>query len=1042
MVFDATTKAFNLSGPAHDRSSDPSTSAVPTPPTGIARPVKRRRTTQPRTMSSTPTSSPAPTPVIDLDALDAARRRASSRVMSLWESLAEKYARPIEEDDEIDILTGKICKDRGVLRSVSERGWKIGSFGEALEVEPLVLVSEGETETGASEADDEGEGDDDTEGEGTEGVEGTEEVEEDPLGSWSYDWQYRALPPPRPELSPQDAEDLKEFLAAENAIRESLRKSGKRPESDDDDIVYLGDSLHNTDGTLRNDETSDDEFASMVMTDNSTIRYMKYEDDDDELDDVEPMASILGALALSRTPKKQTSVLSTRQPKDEDMDSKHVPLLTSPQDNNANRNHPDVGSQASAIRSPPGISCANSCSGISADDDLIVIDSDSDDEPGPTNNSGLKSEISAGSFSQHVAPPANTPISSVQARHRPSNIPTVGSAVALSNDHSPAVRLNRLSRTPVAGAASLLNSSTAQHRSPKSLPGSPTGNSLVTGKYISKHGSAGLTPRSRTPRSETKTTTTHAPPQSSVRNSGSVLEPHTPIKNESSLSFIGEADPCHNPSDVQAHGSKSSTGTTRQKNPLSKTGSEEMQTVAARQSSSSHRGARSSEPSTSTPTTSPSSQSKSPIKRRKKAVVVEVVLPTPRKAPKVKTELTTPSLPLTPKDKGLDTARTASNERSHLESNGSARGSEQPVPAPASSYTKVNSLLIVRSGVESGSKRKRSLDGAELTESADSSLEPRGNIILMEPRAAPHHTCYSSDSIERNRPAICCSTHPQQYSGLYSHAPVPSQPAHTHSTHHYPNLPVYQHQHQHQHLHTHLPYPLPQLPFTANELTEAAFKLIHGLSTFHQPSGTNGSSGSGSSFWFPGAQFPFGFAGTGSGRAGPSSEALAPKLEEPPSQEKMSNEFIPSSQEHERKAETLCMPLDEKPSKLVSTGSNQTAPSLPYPKNLALATPNSSLGRDTYNDETAGLSAVTPPDSLNSEMKVPEREMSVIDIDSDSDDELAICDAGAGSMRWEPPIKKEADFGDGPKKHPDSSKLSMNGRASTRISPVKLKRMT
>ncbi|KAF8758476.1 Centromere protein Scm3 [Rhizoctonia solani] len=901
MVFDATTKAFNLSGPAHDRSSDPSTSAVPTPPTGIARPVKRRRTTQPRTMSSTPTSSPAPTPVIDLDALDAARRRASSRVMSLWESLAEKYARPIEEDDEIDILTGKICKDRGVLRSVSERGWKIGSFGEALEVEPLVLVSEGETETGASEADDEGEGDDDTEGEGTEGVEGTEEVEEDPLGSWSYDWQYRALPPPRPELSPQDAEDLKEFLAAENAIRESLRKSGKRPESDDDDIVYLGDSLHNTDGTLRNDETSDDEFASMVMTDNSTIRYMKYEDDDDELDDVEPMASILGALALSRTPKKQTSVLSTRQPKDEDMDSKHVPLLTSPQDNNANRNHPDVGSQASAIRSPPGISCANSCSGISADDDLIVIDSDSDDEPGPTNNSGLKSEISAGSFSQHVAPPANTPISSVQARHRPSNIPTVGSAVALSNDHSPAVRLNRLSRTPVAGAASLLNSSTAQHRSPKSLPGSPTGNSLVTGNAWEQ-----------------------------------ILDWDNATKK-----------------------------------PLSKTGSEEMQTVAARQSSSSHRGARSSKPSTSTPTTSPSSQSKSPIKRTKKAVVVEVVLPTPRKAPKVKTELTTPSLPLTPKDKGLDTARTASNERSHLESNGSARGSEQPVPAPASSYTKVNSLLIVRSGVESGSKRKRSLDGAELTESADSSLEPRGNIILMEPRAAPHHTCYSSDSIERNRPAICCSTHPQQYSGLYSHAPVPSQPAHTHSTHHYPNLPVYQHQHQHQHLHTHLPYPLPQLPFTANELTEAAFKLIHGLSTFHQPSGTT-------------AHLDLDLA-----FAGPSSEALAPKLEEPPSQEKMSNEFIPSSQEHERKAETLCMPLDEKPSKLVSTGSNQTAPSLPYPKNLALATPNSSLGRDTYNDETAGLSAVTPPDSLNSEMKVPEREMSVIDIDSDSDDELA-----------------------------------------------------
>ncbi|CCO27956.1 hypothetical protein BN14_01947 [Rhizoctonia solani AG-1 IB] len=294
MVFDATAKVFSSPQAASELSSHASTSAaMPTTPVATAHPAKRRRTTQPRTMSSTPASSPAPTPIIDLDALDAARRRAAGRVMSLWESLAQKYARPIEDDDEIDILTGKICKDRGVLRSVSERGWKIGSFGEALEVEPLVLVSEGETETGASEADDEGEGEDETEGEEAEGTEGGEE---DPLGDWSYDWQYRVLPPPRPELSPQDAEDLREFLAAENAIKENLRKAGKRPESDDDDdIVYLGDSLHNTDGTLRDDETSDDEFASMALTDNSTIRYMKYEDDDnDELDDVEPMASILG----------------------------------------------------------------------------------------------------------------------------------------------------------------------------------------------------------------------------------------------------------------------------------------------------------------------------------------------------------------------------------------------------------------------------------------------------------------------------------------------------------------------------------------------------------------------------------------------------------------------------------------------------------------------------------------------------------------------------------------------------------------------------
>ncbi|KAG9122121.1 hypothetical protein FRC07_001636 [Ceratobasidium sp. 392] len=55
----------------------------------------------------------------------------------------------------------------------------------------------------------------------------------------------------------------------------------------------------------------------------------------------------------------------------------------------------------------------------------------------------------------------------------------------------------------------------------------------------------------------------------------------------------------------------------------------------------------------------------------------------------------------------------------------------------------------------------------------------------------------------------------------------------------------------------------------------------------------------------------------------------------------------------------------------------------------------------------------TPPKDLPSPSKTkiptPKREPSVIDIESDSDDELADFNAGEGSMRWIPPVKDEVE---------------------------------
>ncbi|KAK2465186.1 hypothetical protein APHAL10511_002540 [Amanita phalloides] len=48
------------------------------------------------------------------------RHAAMIRLFDVWSSLAERYAKPIDEDDIVDIVTGKIVQDRGVVSSWDE----------------------------------------------------------------------------------------------------------------------------------------------------------------------------------------------------------------------------------------------------------------------------------------------------------------------------------------------------------------------------------------------------------------------------------------------------------------------------------------------------------------------------------------------------------------------------------------------------------------------------------------------------------------------------------------------------------------------------------------------------------------------------------------------------------------------------------------------------------------------------------------------------------------------------------------------------------
>lgn len=42
------------------------------------------------------------------------------KLLGVWSSLAERYAKPIDEDDIVDIVTGQVIQDRGVISSWDE----------------------------------------------------------------------------------------------------------------------------------------------------------------------------------------------------------------------------------------------------------------------------------------------------------------------------------------------------------------------------------------------------------------------------------------------------------------------------------------------------------------------------------------------------------------------------------------------------------------------------------------------------------------------------------------------------------------------------------------------------------------------------------------------------------------------------------------------------------------------------------------------------------------------------------------------------------
>ena len=177
---------------------------------------------RPRLASSYPPPSDTNT-----NDLDAQRQASTKRLLDVWSQLEQRYSRAIDEDDIVDLVSLKVVKDRGQLRSMSKR-WDFGFAGD--EEERANTDAELESPITSEE-----------EFEGEEGEESADELDVIPRSvpddtgqpgpeTLQETWNAReALDPD----NPSDAEDLDRFLEAERRRREAGGGAGEDEDEDD-----------------------------------------------------------------------------------------------------------------------------------------------------------------------------------------------------------------------------------------------------------------------------------------------------------------------------------------------------------------------------------------------------------------------------------------------------------------------------------------------------------------------------------------------------------------------------------------------------------------------------------------------------------------------------------------------------------------------------------------------------------------------------------------------------------------------------------------
>jgi Centromere protein Scm3 len=238
-------------------------------PHELPSPSKRPR------LASTPSSTSLPsTPTRDRDTVDfyQARLESTMRLKGAWAQLAQRYARPLEEDDIIDLREARILKDRGVVRGLHAQ---VSFGGISILDEP---GNDASSEAGGAHSEDEDDFDE------------IDSISRDARIPNRREAQLRRVKPLRDLNSEdEDDDDLKDFLEAERRTREEF---GPVDEEVDEDCIedlaqQLQDDVEDESGDLADEVieifgSSDEESEQQDFSRTFTTRTRGDSDSEDE----------------------------------------------------------------------------------------------------------------------------------------------------------------------------------------------------------------------------------------------------------------------------------------------------------------------------------------------------------------------------------------------------------------------------------------------------------------------------------------------------------------------------------------------------------------------------------------------------------------------------------------------------------------------------------------------------------------------------------------------------------------------------------------
>ncbi|KAF8073630.1 hypothetical protein FPV67DRAFT_1778255 [Lyophyllum atratum] len=158
-----------------------------------ASPTKRPRLSSAPRQFTPRASSSSSSAAADAVDIQRAREESTMRLLDIWSGLADHYSLSPDEDDIIDIRTGELVKDRGVLRG--SQTMNFGAF----------------TDAAAEDAEDEEDEDDEVDELDSFANPGSDDIDLEVEG--------RRVPPVT-AMDPRDAEDLRDFLEAERRRKE------------------------------------------------------------------------------------------------------------------------------------------------------------------------------------------------------------------------------------------------------------------------------------------------------------------------------------------------------------------------------------------------------------------------------------------------------------------------------------------------------------------------------------------------------------------------------------------------------------------------------------------------------------------------------------------------------------------------------------------------------------------------------------------------------------------------------------------------------